>query len=433
VATSLEDTLPQQLERRRRAVADAWGLRDELVLIGAGTRIHVPGRADITYPFRAHSEYLYLTDRDRPGGVLAFDPAEGWVDLVAPVTREERLWEGAPPGELEGVPIGELEAWLDARKRRRIARLGAPLDAVQSDPELERSARSALNAVRRVKDELELERMRAAERATSAGFAKASQLIESGRSERELQIELEAEFFRHGADLLAFDTIVGSGPNSAVLHFPPSVREFSEGELVLIDAGAEVRGYASDITRTYPVSGRFTSEQAELYAIVLEANLRATEQCVSGRDWRDVHGTAMLTIAAGLTEFGLLRGQPDSLVESGAVTVFFPHSIGHMVGLGIRDAGETPPDREEPPPGYPRLRFDLPLQPGFTVTIEPGIYFVPALLADRDTRERHRDMIDWDRADQMLEFGGIRIEDDVLVTDDGYEILTQDVPVIGEP
>jgi Xaa-Pro aminopeptidase len=141
----------------------------------------------------------------------------------------------------------------------------------------------------------------------------------------------------------------------------------------------------------------------------------------------------MRTIAAGLAEFGLLRGQPDSLVESGAVTVFFPHSIGHMVGLGIRDAGETPPDREEPPPGYPRLRFDLPLQPGFTVTIEPGIYFVPALLADPDTRERHRDTIDWDRAEQMLEFGGIRIEDDVLVTEDGYEILTQDVPVIGEP
>ena len=433
MATSLEDTLPQQLERRRRAVVEAWGLRDELVLIGAGTRIHVPGRADITYPFRAHSEYLYLTDRERPGGVLAFDPGEGWVDFVAPVTREERLWEGAPPGELEGVPIGELEAWLEARKGRRVACLGAPLAAVDSDAALEQSARSALNAVRRLKDELELERMRTAERATSAGFARAADLIESGRSEREVQIELEAEFFRHGADLLAFDTIVGSGPNSAVLHFPPSAREFGDGELVLIDAGAEVRGYASDITRTYPVSGRFTSEQAELYAIVLEANLRATEQCVPGTEWRDVHGTAMLAIAGGLAEFGLLRGQPDSLVESGAVTVFFPHSVGHMVGLGIRDAGETPRGREEPPPGYPRLRFDLPLQPGFTVTIEPGIYFVPALLADPDLRKRHRDTIDWDRAEQMLDFGGIRIEDDVLVTEDGYEILTQDVPVIGEP
>ncbi|HEX4735095.1 MAG TPA: aminopeptidase P family protein [Thermoleophilaceae bacterium] len=433
MASPLEDTLPKQLERRRRAVAEAWNLSDELVVIGAGSRIPVPGRADLTYPFRVHSEYLYLTDRERPGGVLAFDPAQGWVDFVAPVTREERLWEGAPPGELEGVAVGELEAWLAARKGRRTAGLGAPVEGVESDRAFERLARSALSAVRRVKDDLELARMRAAEHATSAGFAKAAQLIEPGRSEREVQIELEAEFFRNGADFLAFDTIVGGGANSAVLHFPPSARAFGDGELVLIDAGAEVRGYASDITRTYPVSGRFTSEQAELYAIVLQANGRATERCVSGAEWRDVHGTAMLAIAEGLAEFGLLRGQPESLVESGAVTVFFPHSIGHMVGLGIRDAGETPPGREVPPPGYPRLRFDLPLQPGFTVTIEPGIYFVPALLADPDLRERHRAAIDWDRAEQMLEFGGIRIEDDVLVTEDGYEILTQDVPVIGEP
>jgi Xaa-Pro aminopeptidase len=429
VAVATEAMLPQQLERRRRAAAEAWGLRDELVLVGAGTRIPIPGRADRTYPFRVHTEYLYLTDRERPGGVLAFDPLEGWVDFVAPVTRDERLWEGAPAGELEGVRVGALEGWLEARKGRPTACLGAPVNGIASDAALEASARAALNHLRRPKDELELSRMRAAERATSAGFAAAAQLLEPGRTERAVQIELEAEFFRQGADFLAFDTIVAGGPNSAVLHFPPSMRALGDGELVLIDAGAEVRGYASDITRTYPASGRFTSEQAELYAIVREAGRVATARCVAGTEWKDVHHAAALVIAEGLARFGLLSGEPEGLVEKGAVHVFFPHGIGHMVGLGVRDAGEVLPGREPPPDAFPRLRVDLPLLPGYTMTIEPGVYVVPALLADRDLRERHRDAVDWDRAERMLGFGGIRIEDDVLVTEDGYEVLTADVPV----
>ena len=194
------------------------------------------------------------------------------------------------------------------------------------------------------------------------------------------------------------------------------------------DAGAEYRRYASDITRTYPASGELTPAQTDLHAIVLHANRVATERCTAGTEWRDVHRTAALAIAEGLAAFGLLRGTPETLVASGAVHVFFPHGVGHMVGLGIRDAGEVLPGRDEPADAFPRLRVDLPLLPGYTVTIEPGIYFVPALLADRDLRARHRDAIDWDRAERMLDFGGIRIEDNVLVTDDGWEVLTADVP-----
>jgi Xaa-Pro aminopeptidase len=423
-----EASVQEQLERRRRAASEAWDLHDEVVLVGAGTPISVPGRADRTYPFRTHSEYLYLTDRERPGGVLAFDPSEGWVDFVAPVTREERLWEGAPAEEHEGEPVEGLEAWLEARQGRPAACLGVPVSGATSEPGLERSTRAALNQIRRQKDELELDRMRAAERATSAGFAAAARLIEPGRTERQVQIELEAEFFRQGADFLAFDTIVGGGPNSAVLHFPPSSRAFGDGELVLIDAGGEVRGYASDITRTYPASGRFTPEQAELYAIVRRANRIATERCRAGAEWKDIHRAAAETIAEGLVAFGLLKGQPDGLVESKAVYLFFPHGIGHMVGLGVRDAGVVLPDREPPPDGFPRLRVDLPLLAGYTMTIEPGFYVVPALLADPDLRKRHRDAVDWDRAERMLDFGGIRIEDNVLITEDGCEVLTADVP-----
>jgi Xaa-Pro aminopeptidase len=360
--------------------------------------------------------------------VLAFDPNDGWVDFVTPVTRDERLWEGAGD-ESEGRPAAELNRWREERGGRRVACLGVPVADVEPDDELTSELRYALNHIRRQKDELELERMRVAEQATAAGFAAVQPLLEPGRTEREMQVELEAAFFRNGADFLAFDTIVGGGPNAAVLHFPPSGRPFADGELILIDAGAEYRGYASDITRTYPAGDTFTSEQAELYAIVRSAGLAATARCTTGTEWRDVHRTASLVITEGLTAFGLLRGEPETLVDRGAQGLFFPHGIGHMVGLGIRDAGEVLKGRPAREDEFPRLRMDLPLLPGHVVTVEPGIYVVPALLHDDDFRERYRDAVDWERAESMLDFGGIRIEDNVLVTESGYEVLTADVPV----
>jgi Xaa-Pro aminopeptidase len=419
-----------QLERRRRAVAERWNLDSEVVVIGAGEPLLVPGRADRTYPFHSHSEYFYLTDRERAGGVLAFDPQEGWVDFVAPVTKEELLWSGGVEGQDGDVPVSELQAWLEKRNGRRVAVLGAPVEGATSDAELEPVLRYGLNDVRRRKDDVELERMRAAERATAAGFAAAQPLIRPGATEREVQIELEAEFLRAGADSLAFDTIVAGGPHTAVLHFMPTARPFGAGELVLIDAGGEVQGYASDITRTYPASGTFDSEQAELHSLVRAAGVAATKACLAGTEWRDVHRTAALVIGEGLVDFGLLRGEPESLLEQGTITAFFPHGIGHMVGLGIRDAGDQLEGRDGTYPGYPRLRFDRPLESGHVVTVEPGIYFVPSLLRDPELRERHRDTVDWDRTDRMLDFGGIRIEDNVLITEDGFEVLTADVPVL---
>jgi Xaa-Pro aminopeptidase len=428
----MPDDISSQLERRRQAVAERWNLGERAVLIGAGEPVPIPGRGDRTYPFRAHSEYFYLTDRERPGGVLAYDVDEGWVDFVRPVSREELLWEGAPADGEAGVALDELEGWLARRKRKPVANLGVAVPGVvpEAEPELTAELRRGLNHVRRQKDAVELERMRAAERATAAGFAAIVALLQPGRTERDIQIELEAAFFRGGADALAFDTIVASGANSGVLHFPPTARQLGDGELVLVDAGGEVRGYASDVTRTYPVSGSFTPEQAALHEVVDRATHAATQRCVAGTEFRDLHRTAALVIAEGLIDFGLLRGQPESLVQSGAVTLFFPHGVGHMVGLGVRDAGEVLPGRE-PEPGLPRLRADLPLLAGHVVTIEPGVYFVPALLSDPDSRTRLGDQVNWERADGLAGFGGIRIEHNVLVTDDGHEVLTADIPLLG--
>lgn len=246
------------LERRRAAAAAAWDLTDEFVVIGAGEPVHLPGRLDVTYPFMAHTEYFYLTDRDLPGGVLAFDPADGWVDFVAPITEADRLWSGAPAEDPEGPTTDALGTWLQARSGRRFAALGGAVAAVpgieaEAEPELTERLRFALDAVRRPKDEIELERLREANRTSVAAFAAAVPMLRAGVTERQVQIELECAAFRAGAERMAYDTIVGSGPNSGVLHFMPSERALRERELVLIDAGGEYRCYASDVTRTYAV------------------------------------------------------------------------------------------------------------------------------------------------------------------------------------
>jgi len=473
-----------QLQRRRAAAADAWQLRDEIVLVGAGEPIPVPGRADITYPFVAHAEYFWLTDRNRPGGVLAFDPGEGWFDFPASVTVADRLWSGAaeddePPGS---PTADDLPAWLRAGDRaRRAVWLGVPAAGVPAagvppagvppagvppagvppagvppagvppaglppaglppaglprdgGDQLTERLRLQLSAVRRPKDAVELQRMRAAQRATRAAFARVAEFLADGVTERQAQIELEAAAFRHGAAAMGYDTIIGSGPNAAVLHFMPTGRVMRRGELVLIDAGAEQRGYVSDITRTFCVGGVMSETQQELHAIVHAAQRAAIERVQPGVEWREVHRTAALTIADGLAAAGILRagsGGPESLVESGAVGLFFPHGIGHLVGLGVRDAGEPLYERRQQPPPYPNLRIDLPLQAGMVVTVEPGVYFVPALLQDPERRARYRGEVDWARVDRMLGFGGIRIEDNLLVTADRHEVITGDVPLLG--
>ena len=392
---------------------------DAVVLVSAGEEIPVPGRADRMYPFRAHSEYLYLTDRERPGGVLAHDPGEGWIEFVKPVTAEELLWTGLE-GDSEGVPEGtrpldELEGWL---RGRTVRRLGAADDA-------DEALRNDLIRVRRPKDDVELDRMRVAAEATRAGFEELVRLIEPGVTERELQIAVEATFLRSGGDSLAYESIVGAGDHSAVLHFSPTSRELKAGELLLVDAGAEYRGYAADVTRTYPIGGDLSGEQRLIWETVRRALDDAIEACTPGVEWREIHRTAALVVGEGLVELGVLSGEPETLLESGAVTLFFPHGVGHMVGLGIRDAAHASDEQREPLPGFPRLRVDIPLQPRHVWTVEPGIYFVAPLLA----RHRDRTDVNWEKVDSLLGLGGVRIEHDVLITDDGNEVLTAAIPL----
>ncbi len=417
------------VSQRRAKTQDAWGLNQEIVLIGAGNPINIPGGFDQCFEYRPHPEYRWLTERSRPGSVLAYDPQDGWTDFVPPVTELEKVWDGDVILPEPYRPIDELKSWLESRKGRQTALLGVKLPGQSHDEELSATLSVLLSHTRRPKDAHELEFIKRAVTATATGHAAAQAFIRPGVTERQIVIEIEAAFGRGGGDGLGYHTIVGTGSNSAVFHFTPGHRKVQENDLVLIDAGAHVDGYVADVTRTFPASGKFTPEQQALYDTVLAALDACNAMCTVGREWHDVHRTAALTMAQGLKEMGVSRVSAEEFVEKEAIALFFPHGVGHMVGLGVRDAGGQLPGRNRPSKccGV-NVRVDLPLQEGYLMTVEPGLYFIPALLQKAENRERFRDELDWATVDRWIGQGGVRLEDNILVTATGPVNMTSEIP-----
>lgn len=415
------------IQQRRSEIEKIWGLSDEIVLINAGKPLSIPGGADQTFEFRVHPDFRWLAGYDEADCVLAYDPRAGWTEFVHQITDSERVWESDRP-QRPGTPVSELSQWLQARQGRDIALLGAPLPGLSGDDTLASGLASKLLATRRPKDAVELRLMCEAIEATTQAFALAAQIIKPGISERAIQIEMEAEMFRRGADRTAYGTIVGSGSNSAVLHFKPGPRVVQGGDWVLIDAGAEINGYAADVTRMFPSDRAFSPKQQALYDVVLEAQKRAIDRCRPGVEWREVHESAARDMAAGLVKLGILKCSVDEAIESEAIALFFPHGIGHMVGLGVRDAGPYPGPANPARCCGVRLRVDFPLQSGFVMTIEPGLYFVPAVLKKDETRAKFENEVDWAVVDQWIDIGGVRIEDNVLVTDGDPVNLSAAIP-----
>ena len=357
--------------------------------------------------------------------MLAFDPKDGWTLFVPRATDEERVWIG-DPGDVLGEPRENLDTWLKARAGRPVAVLGAPIGNVAADADLSDRLRWKLAAVRRRKDATEIATIRKAVAATARGYARIRGELEPGVTERQVQIELEAEFFRAGGQRTGYGTIVGFGTNAAVLHFEPSGRVLKPGEIVLIDAGAEIDGYCADVTRTYAA----TPEQRDLHAMLLDVQTKAVARCSPGAQWRDLHLAACLDLARGLADLDILEGAPEGLVERDVHALFMPHGLGHMVGLGVRDGASAPPRPPETRPTLKYLRIHLPLEEGFVVTVEPGVYFIPAILNNAEHRAAHGDAVRWGRVDRMLDLGGLRIEDNVHVTAKGPENLTAAIPKV---
>jgi Xaa-Pro aminopeptidase len=424
-----------EYDARRTRIARVLNLSDEIVLVGAGRPVPKPEISDQHLPFVAHQEYYYLTGLDNaPGGIVAYDPKDhptgrgedGWVSFVPKVTEDERIWEGRE--QLSGQTLDRFETWFAARAGRRVIMLGAPVAGITADARRTAEAREALGHARRLKDPAEIDMMRRCAYKTASGYAAVQPSLRAGFTERRIQVELEAEYFRRGAPKVGYDTIVGSGPNAAIFHAAPSHRPIKNGEFVLIDSGAELERYVIDVTRTY-VAGRPTDFQRDLYQVVLNAQVRAIDRCRPGAEWKDIHFGAAQDLMAGLVDMGVMHGAPASLVEQDAHMLFFPHGIGHMVGLGVRDASGLEPGRtKDPRPCLANLRMDLILRSTYIVTVEPGLYFIPALLNNAAHREKYRTSVNWSLVDQHLGLGGVRLEDTILVTAGFPENLTRLIP-----
>jgi len=386
---------------------------------------------DTHYPYRYDSYFYYLTGFQEPESVLVIvaDPRPRSILFCRERNPERETWDGfrhGPEGARERFgfdearPIGELDGAMPALLAERAA-LWTPMGA---DPEWDARAMRWLNAVRAnarsgvaapqqlhdvrgpldemrlVKDAQELATMRRAAEISAGAHRRAMQATRPGRNEYEIEAELLYEFRRHGAQFPAYWPIVAGGPNACVLHYVANDAPLADGGLLLIDAGCELDGYAADITRTFPIGGRYSGAQRAVYELVLAAQAAAIGEVRAGRPWNAPHDAAVKVLAQGMIDLKLLAGSLDAVLEKETYKRFYMHRTGHWLGLDVHDAGE-----------YKRAGAWRELAPGNVLTVEPGLY----IRAAADVPERLHDI-------------GVRIEDDVLVTSGACEVLTAQAP-----
>ncbi len=417
--------------RRERALAELEG--SALVLPAAPLPLK---SRDTERRYRADSELFYLTGVAEPGALAVLRPGGDngdFVLFVRPRDEEAERWSGVRLGAegarevfspdqvydidemekrlphlLEGADKVYFRLGTDSRAqtlvlealataRRRGARKGLGPRSIVDPGEI-------LDPMRLVKDSEELDRMRLAASVTAEAHRDLASMIRPGVGEWEIEAALDAGFRRRGAWGPAYPTIVGSGPNACVLHYVSNDRRLAEGDLVLVDAGAEVDLYAADITRTVPTSGRFSAAQRSIYEVVLRANRRAIQSVFPGTTVAQIHREARDELIDGLLELDILEGDRGAVVEDESYKRFFPHQTSHWLGLDVHDVGDFASRGES------RV-----LEPGMVLTIEPGLYFP----SGSESSQGPADFLDI----------GVRIEDDVLVTADGHEVLTGAMPV----
>jgi Xaa-Pro aminopeptidase len=414
----------EHAERRRRFQARLG----EGVAIVPGARLATRSN-DTQYAFRQNSDLFYLTGFPQPDALAVLSRERFWF-FVQPRDPELETWNGRRPG-VEGAvrdygadeahPIGELRERLPGLLENR-ARL---FHSFGLDRDLDEAVVAALQAVRakvrrgvrspgeilsphdllhemRIhKSDAELAIMRAAAEISREAHRAAARLAQPGRREYELEAALHSVFRASGGAGPAYNSIVGAGDNATILHYVENGAELKPGQLVLIDAGVELHGYASDVTRVYPVGGRYSGAARDVYQAVLDAQLATLAAVRPGTTLKALHDVALRKLVEGLVALGALAGDVDGLVASEAYRPFYMHSTGHLLGLDVHDAGQYAVD------GAPRL-----LEPGMCFTVEPGLYFSASD----------------ERAPAQLRGIGVRIEDDVLITQSGFEVITASIP-----
>ncbi len=445
----------QVYKERRNRLREAVGGG---VILWLGSMLQPRNYADNTYPFRQNSHFLYYTGLAVPDlALLSYPEADCDVLFTRPEGIDDIVWKG--PGHsrmdmagLAGVDTVEDISRLgvhvtkasgsglkvhytppfDAASLFRIAEL-LVLDPGEVTAGASRILQESVAKQRSVKSALEIAEIEDALAVSEKMYRVALSRTRPGIYEYEIAGAMQGVALQHNREQ-AYNPIVTV--HGEVLHNHSYSNLLEDGRLLLIDAGAESpRFYASDITRTFPISGRFTARQKDVYEVVLAAQSAAIEGIRPGLDYRDVHLEVCRIMAAGLSSIGLMKGSPADAVAAGAHALFFPHGLGHMLGLDVHDmedlgeiVGYSKGRKRSEQFGLSFLRLSRPLDTGFVVTVEPGIYFIPALI-DRWKQERmHAEFIDYERVDSFRDLGGIRIEDNVVVTEKGARILGPGIP-----
>ncbi|MDG6773229.1 Xaa-Pro aminopeptidase [Thiomicrorhabdus sp. ZW0627] len=387
---------------------------------------------DVEFPFRAESDFFYLTGFSEPDSVLLLlktsrnqsvlfvrprDPEqETWqgrrlgVEMAPAILKIDQAWSIEEMDEhvaeyLENIEnlyfsFGQMatwmepvEQWLSTLKSKVRRGVSAPTQLCDLD--------TITHEMRLFKSDAEVALMREAARISVEGHLAAMRSVAAGKYEFQVQADLEATFMQHGSQKVAFNSIVASGDNACILHYTENSDQMGRHQLVLVDAGAEFRGYAGDITTTFPVSGRFSEEQKSLYELVYQAQQTAIDCIKPGVCYSEPHQKVIEILTTGLVELGLLNGDVQALIKEEAYRAFFMHGTGHWLGMDVHDVGSY------------KINGDWrEFEPGMVVTVEPGLYVDPGL---DDVEERWKGI-------------GIRIEDDILVTDSGSEVLTKGLP-----
>ena len=415
--------------RRRRQLIRMMGRGSIAIIPAAPVRIR---NRDVEYPYRPDSDFQYITGFGEPEAVAVLIPGRDHGEyLLFCRERDPKMetWTGRRAGTQGAVdhydaddafPIGDIDEILPGMMEN----CDRVFYTMGTHPEFDRhvldwikrireGARSGLRApdefvslehllhdMRLYKSRSEVRVMRNAAKVACTAHRRAMQACRPGLHEFEIEAELLHEF-RQANMRPAYPSIVGSGENGCILHYTDNVAELRDGDLLLIDAGAEYDCYASDVTRTFPVNGRFSPPQKALYEVVLAAQAAAIEQVQPGNDWNSPHTAAIKALTRGLVKLGILKGRPAELIRKEAYRRFYMHRTGHWLGMDVHDVGDYKVGGE--------WRV---LEPGMVLTVEPGIY-IPS--GSRGVARKWWNI-------------GIRIEDDVLVTHDGHEVLSEDAP-----
>ena len=443
------------IERRKRLRADV----SAGMILFLGNEESPMNFADNQYPFRQDSSFLYFFGLDYPGLAAVIDIDRGAECMFGDdLTVDDIVWTGPQPtlkekcsktGIFETAGLDKLPDVLNKAKKQdrkihflpqyraeNILKIQQLLEIPASNiaGNVSEQLIRAVVAQRSIKSEQEIEQIEAALDISYEMQTLAMKMSKPGVYERQVASAMEAVVLSHGS-LLSFPTIFSI--HGETLHNHRYDNQMQAGDMAVNDSGAESPlHYASDITRTIPVSGKFSQKQKEIYAIILKAQEKAIEAVKPGVEFRDIHLLACRQLASDLKELGLMKGDIEQAVQAGAHTLFFQCGLGHMLGLDVHDmeglgeefVGYTDTIKRNPEFGFKSLRLAKALEPGYVITVEPGIYFIPELIDQWKAKQKNSQHINYELLETYRDFGGIRIEDDVLVTETGYRVLGKKIP-----